>query len=204
MQRSTGTIRSTRANRQSLDQIDNQAAELFELTGTSSVKLLNESAGAMTNASKLVRDTANQAGSIPFDPLADQRKSLYSMSTNFRAISSELKVVATEMGKQTTSFKKITSSSLATAKSIVKTTETPINLFRTGPVERMPDVLESLSKQLAAHVKLIDASYGLLMQLSLPVIAVGIGFMLLGLWGLLMRRSPVTNFIPFNGSDPKP
>ncbi len=188
----------------SLDQIDNQAAELFELTGTSSVKLLNESAAAMTNASKLVRDTANQAGSVPFDALADQRKSLYSMSANFRTISSELKVVATEMGMQTTSFKKITSSSLATAKSIVETTETPINLFRTGPGERMPDVLESLSKQLAAHVKLIDASYGLLLQVSLPVIAVGFGFMLLGIWGLFLRRSPVTTSIPFNGSDPKP
>jgi hypothetical protein len=188
----------------SLDQIDKQSSELFDLTGTSSVKLLNESAAAMTNASKLVRDTANQAGGIPFDPLAEQRKSLYAMAGNFRAISSELKVVATKMGEQTTEFKKITASSLATAKSMVKTTETPINLFRTGPVERMPDVLESLSKQLGAHVKLIDASFGLLMQVSLPVIAVGVGFMLLGIWGLVIRRSPVNTSRPFNGCDPKP
>lgn len=191
-------------NKLTLDQIDKQSAELFDLAGTSSVKLLNESAAATMNASKLVRDTAGQAGNIPFDPFAAQRKSGYAISGNLSAISSDLKGLATDISGQVADFKKITSSSLASAKLLVKTTEPQIKLLRTGAFERMPNLLGALSMQLTAHVKLIDSSYDLLMKVSLPVIAAGGGFMLLGIRGLFTRRSQVTTSIPFNGSDPKP
>ncbi|MFZ4595834.1 MAG: hypothetical protein ACOYOF_16365 [Verrucomicrobiaceae bacterium] len=189
---------SLTATKLNLDQIDNQTAELFDLAGSSSVKLLNESADAATNASKLVRETANQAGGIPFDPLAEQRSALYAASKNFKTISSELNVLAVEISGQVAAFKKISSISLATAKSIVDTTEPQIKLLRTGPVERMPDMLKALSEQLGAHVKLIDASYGLLNKVSQPVIAVGVGFILLGLRGLLMRQAVPSTSIPVN------
>lgn len=172
-------------NKLTLDQIDRQSAELFDLVGTSSVKLMNESATAMADASADIRNTADQAGGIPLDPFAAQRKAGYTLSGHLTVISSELKKGATDISGQVADFKKITSSSLASAKLLVKTTEPQIKLLRTGAFERMPKLLGALSMQLTAHAKLIDSSYDLLMKVGLPVIAAGVGFMLLGIWGFL-------------------
>lgn len=187
------SLSSTKSN---LKHLENQAEELFNYADRSSVRLLNESAAAAASVSELVKDTADQAGDIPFDPLAKQRKALYAASKNFTTISSELKAMASEVSEQTASFQKITSSSLATARLVVETTEPQIKLLRTGPFEQMPNVLEALSKQLGSHIKLIDASYGLLNKLSQPVIALGWGFMLVGLRGVLMRPPPSKHIRP--------
>jgi|GEM_PF-3460610 len=191
-------------NKLTLDQIDKQSAELFDLVGTSSVKLLNESSTTMKDASEGIRNAADRAGKIPYDPLKEERNTAYTLSGHLTVLSSELKSRATDISGQVANFKKITSSSLASAKLLVKTTEPQIKLLRTGAFAHMPNLLGALSMQLAAHVKLIDSSYDLLMKVSLPVIAAGVGFMLIGIWGLLTRRSLETTSIPSNVSDPKP
>lgn len=181
-----------------LQLIDSAAIEFLKLAGNSSAKLMNEMAQAATNASKLMHDTANEAGAIPFDPLAEKRKLLYSMAGNFTSIATDLKVTATGISDQTLQFQKLASSSLATSRQVIGSTEEQVAILREGPVERMPIVLEALSKQLSAHVKLIDASYSLLNQVSQPIIAVGVGFILLGLRGLLMRQAVPSTSILLN------
>jgi hypothetical protein len=190
--------RSLAKTKADLQLIDSAAIEFLKLAGNSSAKLMNETAEAATNASKLMHDTANEAGAIPFDPLAEKRKLLYSMAGNFTSIATDLKVTATGISDQTLQFQKLASSSLATSRQVIGSTEEQVAILREGPVERMPIVLEALSKQLSAHVKLIDASYGLLNQVSQPIIAVGVGFILLGLRGLLMRQAVPSTSIPLN------
>jgi septal ring factor EnvC (AmiA/AmiB activator) len=190
--------KSLAQTRAELRVIDLTTTGLLEQTASSLNKSVSDAAAALFTASTQIRGGADAAGAIPLDPFAEQRKAFYSIAGNVESISATLKSNASLISKSVQTYKVSTSKGIGNAMQVVELTEKQIAGLREGSFERMPIVLEALSAQLGAHVKLIDASYGLLNKVSQPVIAVGIGFILLGLRGLLMRQSAPSNSIPVN------
>lgn len=168
-----------------LASIEAVANEFIQLAGDSTTNMLREAAKALTEAKTTVRATADQAGQVPLDPLAAQRKSLYDIAGSCAAVAGTMNATATEVKKKANEFRGITSSSLSTARSALVSSQKQIGILRRDSVERLPIVLGALSQQLTAHLQLIDASYDLLNRVSVAIIAVGSGFVCIGLTSLL-------------------
>ena len=169
--------------------MDNAASAFIDLAGNSTVAILGKSSSALNEGAKALRTSADQAGSIPKDPLASQRANLYSIAGSCEGVASTMEKSASDIEKQAKQFGKITASGLGTARASLKTTSEQIEMLKDGSLKHVPVVMESMSSQLNSHLRLIEESYALLLQVTIPVLAIGFGFVCIGLRSLLFPGS---------------
>lgn len=166
-----------------------KVSDLVMLAGQSSRKVLVDASSSLNDASHMLRVTANQAGEIPFDPLADQRSDMYSMAGTLKSTSRTLKTTAESLTKMTGEFGEAAQSLIAEAQKTVEATADQIGVLKVGSFRQIPQTLSAASDQMHAHLKMLSASSHLVVQCCRPVMALGLGVLLLGLRDLLSGRS---------------
>ena len=98
------------------------------------------------------------------------------------AVSSDIAELAKQIGNTT-------STSIVTAETVVASTDKQINMFQDGSLKHVPAIMESLSAQMNTHLLLIESSYDLLRRVTVPIIAIGLGFLFIGMRSMLLSRA---------------
>jgi hypothetical protein len=182
-----GTLRDnlkiTKSNTCALEM---ESGKFIVLIGTSTPKLLADTARLIQEASKISRTTADQAGQIPTDPLNSQRKSMYNIAGTLTDSAGTLETVSSDIAAQAIKVEEITKSSFETAESVLEASSGQIEILTDGSLKHVPVVMESMAEQLNAHLQLIESSYNLVQRVTIPIIAVGLGFFFIGLRGMLL------------------
>jgi len=169
----------------SVNTLNGEVSKLILVAGTDAPKVLTDCALSLKEASKMIKKTSNQAGEIWKDPLADQRKSLYSIAGNLSSTSSTLQSVSTEIGGMTRQIGKATTQSLKSSVIVIEATDKHLGMLRNGSLKQVPATMTALSSQLQTHLHLIESSYDLLRKITLPILLLGIWCILSGIRGMI-------------------
>lgn len=180
-----------------VDSLNREADKLSKLAGISAPQILSDSSKILIEVSKMTRQSANDLGSIPKDPLAYQRANLYSSAGSLDSLSNTLNSTSTEIGKSIKEVGSATQNTLTNSKLVLEASSEQIAILQNGSLKRLPTTLEALSLQLQAHLRLIDSSYDLVRQAINPIMALGFALFFIGLRGIFVNsNSGISNSPP--------
>lgn len=168
-----------------VDAIDKETKKLLALSGTAIPKVLDDTSKAVTEASKTISEGSNSIGNIPGDPFAATRSNLYLISGTLSGMAQTMEPVAEEVRNSSRDVATATGNGMASMMVVLTASEVNLKTLQHGSMERLPDVMEALSGQLKAHLHLIESSYDFVSRISTPLIALGVGFILMGLRGFI-------------------
>jgi len=179
-----GSLKQTKRN---IDSLNKETGEFVGLVGTKAPELIANSSDLINDAAKALRETADQLGyMVPWDLAASQRAIMYKMAGTAEDSAKTLGSAASDVGRLAGEIGGTTRSSLQTAGSLLNATNEQIGMLKDGTLQHVPAVMESTSKQLKAHLQIIDSSYDLVRRVTIPLVAVGLCFVFVGLRGLLL------------------
>jgi len=182
-----GVLRKSLDGTQSnIGDLNKESGDFIVLVGTTAPKLITDSVTLIQESAQTLKTTANQAGKIPTDPLASQRASMYQMAGTLSGSAQTLKSASSDISGLATQIGETTKRSLETVGVVLEATDGQIGMLKDGSLKHAPAVMESMSSQLSTHLQLIESSYNLVHQVTVPITAVGFGFLFVGLWGILL------------------
>ncbi|HRH97195.1 MAG TPA: hypothetical protein PLB55_14740 [Prosthecobacter sp.] len=177
--------------RKAVDALNTEVGKWTDLLGTTAPKTLLNAASALSSSSKMVNSVADKLGAIPFDPAANERKNLYEIKGNLAEMAGSLHKVGDEVGGLTGTVGTLSRKSLESAAKVLADSEEQLDSLGKGSLDTLPGTLAAFSQQLRVHLVLIESSSDLVHWASLPLIAIGLGFLFAG---IAMTRSASLHF----------